>query len=157
MGCRMTLFSVALHQHRFNLFISVAFQDKLSYSWESAIVPVSQTGSGTAESSKDLGANHQLWRFDHSPFVPAQSLPSSEVQSSRDLYYSPDLKQHLLVFPASAFYLQEMSNHFFSVTSAALGGRGIFVWVNALCKGAPKRVCNGCTVALWIWWLHAYN
>lgn len=149
-GCRMTLFSVALYQHSFNLFISVAFQDKPSYSQESAVVPISQMRSGSTESRKDLGPNPQLQRFNHSPFVPgapAQSLPSLEVQSRRDLFYSPDLKPNLLLFPASNFYLHEMSNRFCLVASAAPGTRGVVFWVPCPCKGAPKM---GVRVTLWV-------
>lgn len=53
----MTLFSVALHQHSFNLFISVVLQDKLSYSQESALVPISQMGRGNTKSRKEPGPN----------------------------------------------------------------------------------------------------
>lgn len=145
----MTFFSVALHQHSFNLFISVAFQDKLSYSQENVVVPISQMQSGSTESRKELGPNPQLQHFDHSPFVPgapARSLPPLAVQGRRDLFHFPDLRLNLLVLLASHFCLHEMSNRFCVVTSAAPGARGLFFWVTCLGKGAPKM---GVQVSLW--------
>lgn len=143
-GCRMTLFSVPLHQHSFNLFISVTSQDKLSSSQESAVVPMSQMGTGSTESKEDLGPNSQLQHFDQSPFVPEapdQSFHSLEVQSRKDLFYSPDLKLNLLVLSAPNFYLYEMSNCFCLVTCAAPGAGSCSGWL-ARAKVHLKWVCK---------------
>lgn len=83
-GCRMTLFSVALHQHSFNLFISVLFQDKLSCSHESTVVPMSLVWNGSTE-SQDQIPNSSTLPLGHG--APAQSLLSLEVRIRRDFIF----------------------------------------------------------------------
>lgn len=93
-GCRMTLFSVALHQHSFNLFISVLSQDKLSYSHESAVVPVPLMWNGSTESQERPRTKFPTPALcPLVPGAPAQSLLSLEVGSQRSLFYSPHVKQ----------------------------------------------------------------
>lgn len=102
-GCRMTLFSVALHQHSFNLFISVLFQDKLSYSHESAVVPVSLMWNGSRAPGK---TQDQIPNSSTLPPGPrtSSSIPPLEVGSRRDLFYSPHVRQSPGI-PATEFLL----------------------------------------------------
>lgn len=69
----MTLFSVTLHQHSFNLFISVAFQDKLLCSQEVQLPPFCSWGAETQRPGKSLDQSPSSSASPTAPFCPPES------------------------------------------------------------------------------------
>lgn len=128
-GCRMTLFSMTLHQHSFNLFISVAFQDKLLCSQELQLPPFRSWGAETQRPGKSLDQSTSSSASPTAPFCP------------------PELRPNLPVLLAPNLCLHKLSTHWvWQICSTR--GEGLLLQVPHLGKGGSE---NGwvplCTLA----------